>query len=42
VLGLGKSFSEEMWKEMIKQIDSNNDGEISFEEFQTMMDELIK
>jgi len=31
-----------MWKDMIKQVDSNNDGEISFEEFEDMMNQLIK
>eukprot|EP00826_Nyctotherus_ovalis_P052798 TRINITY_DN6763_c0_g1_i6.p1 TRINITY_DN6763_c0_g1~~TRINITY_DN6763_c0_g1_i6.p1 ORF type:complete len:573 (+),score=137.58 TRINITY_DN6763_c0_g1_i6:94-1719(+) len=42
VLGLEKNFSEEVWRNMIEQIDSNNDGEISFKEFENMMNKLIK
>lgn len=42
MLGLEKSFSEEVWRNMIEQVDSNNDGEISFEEFETMMKKIIK
>jgi len=42
VLGLGKRFSEDVWKEIIAQVDSNNDGEVSFEEFQTMMSRFSK
>eukprot|EP00826_Nyctotherus_ovalis_P052795 TRINITY_DN6763_c0_g1_i2.p1 TRINITY_DN6763_c0_g1~~TRINITY_DN6763_c0_g1_i2.p1 ORF type:complete len:299 (+),score=65.13 TRINITY_DN6763_c0_g1_i2:910-1806(+) len=40
VLGLEKNFSEEVWRNMIEQIDSNNDGEISFKEFENMMNKL--
>eukprot|EP00826_Nyctotherus_ovalis_P034980 TRINITY_DN2959_c0_g2_i2.p1 TRINITY_DN2959_c0_g2~~TRINITY_DN2959_c0_g2_i2.p1 ORF type:complete len:239 (+),score=42.85 TRINITY_DN2959_c0_g2_i2:982-1698(+) len=40
VLGLGKRFSEDIWKEIIAQVDVNNDGEISYKEFQTMMNKF--
>ncbi len=41
VLGLGRRFSEETWKEVVAQVDMNNDGEISYEEFQAMMTKFI-
>ena len=41
VLGLGKRFSEETWKEIVAQVDMNNDGEISYEEFESMMNKFI-
>jgi Ca2+-binding EF-hand superfamily protein len=37
ILGKGKRFSEEIWKEIISQVDMNKDGEISYEEFEAMM-----
>jgi calcium-dependent protein kinase len=40
VLGFGKTMSEEAVNEIIKQVDENGDGEISFEEFCTMMRRL--
>ena len=42
ILGVGRRFSEEIWKEIIKQVDINNDGEISYNEFQAMMYKFIK
>lgn len=33
ILGFGKSISEEAVNEVIRQVDANGDGEISFEEF---------
>ena len=32
---------EEVWKNMIKEIDLNGDGQISFEEFKKMMKNVI-
>jgi len=32
-LGFGKTLSEEAVQEVIRQVDENGDGEISFEEF---------
>ena len=40
VLGFGKTLSEEAVQEIINQVDANGDGEISFEEFSTMMKRL--
>lgn len=40
VLGFGKTLSEEAVNEIIKQVDANGDGEISFEEFAAMMRKL--
>ena len=41
ILGLGKQFSEDVWTEVIKEVDQNSDGEISFEEFNSMMKKFI-
>jgi len=40
VLGFGKTLSEEAVMDIIKQVDENGDGEISFEEFAAMMRKL--
>jgi len=40
VLGQGKALSEEVTKEIMKQVDANGDGQISFEEFTLMMKSL--
>jgi calcium-dependent protein kinase len=40
VLGFGKTLSEEAVNEIVKQVDANGDGEISFEEFAQMMRRL--
>ncbi len=32
-MGFGKTLSEEAVQEVIRQVDENGDGEISFEEF---------
>ena len=37
VLGVGGNISEEVWMKIIMEVDENGDGEISFEEFKTMM-----
>ena len=41
VLGIGKKFDEKVWDEIIKEVDVNGDGEISFKEFKTMMERLM-
>ena len=33
VLGVGKDISEEVWQQIVKEVDANGDGEVSFEEF---------
>ena len=40
VLGFGQSLTEEAVNNIIKQVDENGDGEISFEEFVVMMKKL--
>lgn len=37
ILGVGKKFSEDLWMQVISEVDQNNDGLISFEEFEFMM-----
>jgi len=37
VLGVGGNISEEVWEQIVKEIDENGDGEVSFEEFKIMM-----
>ena len=42
ILGVGKKIgSEEVWIDIIKEVDTNGDGEISFEEFEIMMTKLL-
>ena len=33
VLGLGKNIDDGVWNQIVKEVDENGDGEISFEEF---------
>jgi len=43
ILGAGKKLgNEDIWVEIIKEVDLNGDGEISLEEFKTMMTTLLK
>lgn len=38
VLGKGNSnMTDDVWNELIKEVDLNGDGEVSFKEFQKMM-----
>ena len=37
----GDELNEEYWKELMKQIDTNKDGEISFNEFKNYMVQLL-
>lgn len=41
VLGIGKNIDEKVWNAIILEVDANGDGEISFEEFKTMMQKLL-
>ena len=41
VLGVGKNIDEKIWNEIILEVDGNGDGEISFDEFKTMMQKLL-
>lgn len=37
VLGGGRRTNEEMWQQVVKEADTNGDGEIDFEEFRNMI-----
>jgi calcium-dependent protein kinase len=41
VLGMGKDISEEVWNQIVKEVDENGDGEVDFEEFSIMMRQLL-
>ena len=41
VLDHGKQINEKVWNEIIKEVDINGDGEISYVEFEKMMEQLI-
>ena len=41
VLGLNKQISEEVWTQIVNEVDANGDGEVSFEEFKLMMQAVI-
>jgi len=42
VIGVQEGIDEQAWKELVKEIDENGDGEISFEEFSAMMMKLVE
>lgn len=42
ILGVGKNMAEKVWEDVIREVDINKDGLISFEEFETMMDRFGK
>lgn len=41
VLGKGKNLDDQVWEELIMEVDINGDGEVSFKEFKKMMQQLI-
>ncbi len=41
ILGMGKKFSEKVWEQIVEQVDKNKDGQISFEEFEQMMNKFL-
>lgn len=41
-MGVGKTISFDIWAEVVKEVDLNGDGEVSFEEFREMMMKLLK
>lgn len=41
MMGVGKNINEKLWNEMVREVDVNGDGEISFEEFKVMMKHLL-
>jgi Ca2+-binding EF-hand superfamily protein len=42
ILGGAKNYSEEVWSNLIKEIDENGDGLIQFEEFKHAMASIFK
>ena len=39
---MGKKFgNEHIWEDIIKEVDKNGDGEISYEEFKEMMQRFL-
>ena len=42
VLGVGNQIDESVWQKILSEVDENGDGEVSFEEFKTMMNKLLK
>lgn len=42
MLGGIVNFNEEEWDQFIKEIDKDHDGTINFEEFQDMINSLVK
>ena len=42
VLGHGKKIDEKIWEQIIKEVDLNGDGEISYQEFERMMEKLLR
>ena len=41
VLDHGKKLDERIWIDVIKEVDINGDGEISYNEFEKMMEKLL-
>lgn len=41
MLGGSANVSEDVWHELIKEVDGNGDGEIGFNEFRDMLIKLI-
>lgn len=41
MLGQGKKIDMKVWEDMIKEVDINGDGEISYAEFEKMMEKLL-
>ena len=42
LLDQGKKIDDKVWRTMIKEVDINGDGEISYSEFEKMMEQMIK
>lgn len=41
LLDQGKHIEDKVWKQLIAEVDINGDGEISYSEFEKMMEQLI-
>ena len=42
VLGIGKNIGDQVWNDIINEVDADGDGEISFNEFKIMMEKLFE
>ena len=42
VLGIGKNIGDQVWNDIISEVDADGDGEISFIEFKKMMEKLFE
>lgn len=42
ILGIGKRFSESVWGNLISQVNQNRDGQISFDDFEKMMNKFLE
>lgn len=41
MLGVGKNVDQKVWDDIIREVDTNGDGEIQFTEFKVMMEKLL-
>ena len=42
IIGVGKKIPKNVWDEVVREVDANGDGEVSFDEFKTMMRKLLQ
>jgi calcium-dependent protein kinase len=42
IIGVGKKIPKNIWDEVVQEVDANGDGEVSFDEFKTMMRKLLQ
>lgn len=42
MLDHGKKFDDKIWQKVINEVDLNGDGEISYQEFERMMEQMLK
>ena len=43
MLGVGKKFgSDKVWDDIIREVDTDGNGEISFSEFKVMMEKFLQ
>jgi len=41
VLGVGKSIDDHVWDQVVREVDTDGNGEVDFEEFKVMMQKLL-
>lgn len=42
VLDHGKKLDDKIWQKVISEVDLNGDGEISYQEFERMMEQMLR